>query len=259
MAERVGLRRSSAGWSEIAGTAFDDEGATVPAVYPKFRRWTTSRSRRSRRRRSDKADFKLYSVDKWGFGQDLGQIRERLDADFVLVTLFHDTRRTGGHVVGSALVGVHYLLSPGGHRLPGRPGERNDGRGATPRPTPGDDLQPAPAIRPEGASDELLTDLYYPPKPRDRSSQAGARHAARCRRPLPRLLARRARTEGREDSAHPNPLPAARGEGIRADQPRPAIAALRSTLPGSTSRPRSNMLRAFGISLASTCMRPSIR
>ena len=49
-----------------------------------------------------------------------------------------------------------------------------------------------------------------------------------------------------------------RGSG-RASLRRPPSAALRSTFLGSISRPRSNMLRALGISLARTCMRPSIR
>ena len=90
------------------GHGFDDEGATVPPVYPKFRRWTTLALPEIAAQAIGKADFKLYSVDKWGFGQDLRKVRERLDADFVLVSWFKDTRRTPGHVVGGVVGGVHY-------------------------------------------------------------------------------------------------------------------------------------------------------
>jgi hypothetical protein len=87
------------------GHAFDDEGATVPAVYPKFRRWTALAVEEIAAQKIGRADFKLYSVEQWRFNQDLGRIREHLDADFVLVTFFRDTRRTAGHVVAAPWAG----------------------------------------------------------------------------------------------------------------------------------------------------------
>ncbi len=109
------------------GHRFDDEGATVPAVYPKFRRWTAIALPEIAAAATNRADFKLYSVDKWGINQDLRRVRERLDADFVLVTWFKDTRRTGGHVASRRADRDALLLPSGGYRLSGRPGERNDG------------------------------------------------------------------------------------------------------------------------------------
>jgi len=92
------------------GHSFVDEGATVPAVYPAFRRWTSVALVEIAAQMLGRADFKLYSVDKWGVNRDLTRVRERLDADFALVTLFRDTRRTGGHVVAAVLTGQHYYF-----------------------------------------------------------------------------------------------------------------------------------------------------
>jgi hypothetical protein len=100
------------------GHAFDDEDAMVPAVYPRFRRWTALAVEEIAAQKIGRADFKLYSVEEWGFNQDLARIREHLDADFVLVTFFRDTRRTGGHVVGNAVLGVHSYQTRGVPRCP---------------------------------------------------------------------------------------------------------------------------------------------
>ena len=157
------------------GHVFDDEGATVPAVYPKFRRWTTLAVEEIAAQKIGRADFKLYSVDKWRFNQDLGRVREHLAADFVLVTFFRDTRRTPGHVVGNAIGGVHfYYLQVGSACLV----DLRDGRMAwcNAKADAWKDLSvPANA---RDAVGELLTDLYYPPKP-------GAQNQVRGVPPMP--------------------------------------------------------------------------
>jgi hypothetical protein len=154
------------------GHNFHDEGATVPAVYPKFRRWTIRALPEIAAQATGKADFKLYSVDKWGFGQDLGKVRERLDADFVLVTWFKDTRRTGGHQVAYVLSGVHfYYLQVGVACLVDLASGTMAWCNAKSDASWGDLAVPANADK---AVSELLTDLYYPPKPAANAKAPGA-------------------------------------------------------------------------------------
>jgi len=162
------------------GHSFEDEGATVPAVYPKFRRWTAIALPEIAAQAIGKADFKLYSVDKWGFGQDLRKVRERLDADFVLVSWFKDTRRTAGHVVGGVVGGVHYYYLQVGIAClvdlqRGTMAWCNAKADAW-----GDLTVPANAQKAVG---ELLTDLYYPPKANNapRGAPPVARPAAPAR------------------------------------------------------------------------------
>jgi hypothetical protein len=144
------------------GHRFVDEGATVPAVYPKFRRWTILALPEIAAQATKRADFKLYSVDKWGFNQSLEKVRERLDADFVLVSWFKDTKRTGGHQVAGVIGGLHYYYLQVGIAClvdlqSGTMSWCNVKTDAW-----GDLSVPANAQKAVG---ELLTDLYHPPKP----------------------------------------------------------------------------------------------
>jgi len=145
------------------GQVFEDEGATVPAVYPAFRRWTTVALAEIGGQMLGRANFGLYSVDKWVFDRDLLRVQQRLSADFALVTFFRDTRRTGAHVVVNALTGVHYhFLQIGVACLVdlavGRMVWCNAKADAW-----ADLSVPANAHK---AVDDLLAELYYPPPPR---------------------------------------------------------------------------------------------
>lgn len=145
------------------GQVFDDEDATVPAVYPAFRRWTTVALPEIAAQMLGRADYGLHSVDKWGFGKDIRRVQERLAADFALVTFFRDTRRTAGHVVANALTGRHYYFLQVGvaclvDLAVGRMVWCNAKADSWP------DLSvPANARK---AVDDLLSDLYHPAPPR---------------------------------------------------------------------------------------------
>jgi hypothetical protein len=138
----------------------------VPVVYRKFRKWSTAALAEMAAQKTNRADFKMYAVDKWAFEENLAKVREMLQADFVLITLFKDTRRTAGHVVGNALMGVHtYYLQVGAAGLV----DLRDGRmvWCNAKADAWQDLSQAAVAK--AAVAELLTDLYY-------QSKSGAPH-----------------------------------------------------------------------------------
>ena len=146
------------------GHAFaETDTMMVPVTYRKFRKWTALALAEIAAQQTGHRDFKLYSVDKWAFGQNLDWLRTMVDADFVLVTLFKDTRRTTGHVVGNVLIGRHFFyLQVGVACLVDL---RNEGQMVwcnTRKDSWQDMSVPANA---SAAIGELLTNLYYPSTP----------------------------------------------------------------------------------------------
>lgn len=78
----------------------------VPMTYRKFRRWTARSLIEIAETKAGHGDETgRHAVDEWQFDQDLAQVRQMLGADFALVTLFHDTRQTGGRVFTRAFSG----------------------------------------------------------------------------------------------------------------------------------------------------------
>jgi hypothetical protein len=143
----------------------------VPVTYRKFRKWTARALVEIAAHKMGHGDSERRSVEDWQFDQDLGAIKQMLDADFTLVTLFNDARPSAGRVANNILGGpvaaglgnahAHiYWMQVGAACLV----DLNTGRMAwcNAKTDAWKDLSlPATA---KTAVAELLTDLYYPPK-----------------------------------------------------------------------------------------------
>ena len=97
------------------GHVFAEQGAKVPYAYERFRKWTaTSLAEIARRRHTGPTDYpqsgdERSSVDEWGFEENLSWLKELVDADFVLVTMFRDMRQTPGRDLAKFGVHTHFL------------------------------------------------------------------------------------------------------------------------------------------------------
>jgi len=77
------------------GHVFAEQGATVPYAYKRFRKWTATALAEIAHHGSGRG-----SVEEWAFEENLLWLRDLVDADFVLVTLFRDMRQTPGRTLG---------------------------------------------------------------------------------------------------------------------------------------------------------------
>ncbi len=163
---------------------------------------------------------------------------------------------------GERVRGRHGPAGRGG-RCPARPGPPGRARRRPQRHRPGRRRPPpVPLDGHRGARHPVR------PQRQRRAPRAGhwerpgpRRRSAASRETLRPEVEANARTRGRQGvriRTFKSPDPGV-PVSWRFTYPSPASAAFKSTLRGSTSRPRSNMLRALGSSLARTCMRPSIR
>jgi hypothetical protein len=155
-------------------TFAESDTMMVPVTYRKFRKWTARSLMEIAAQKTGRANFERNSVDEWRFEGNLASVRQMVDADFALVSMFQDGRSTGGRVA------YHIFMGPLASAVRNQRHEifwrqvgaaclvdLNDGRMVwcnAKADAWGDLAVPATA---ESAVGQLLTNLYYPSIPPD--------------------------------------------------------------------------------------------
>jgi hypothetical protein len=72
-----------------------------------FHKWTVTALMEIAGQSTGAKEYGLRSVGQWRFKGDLDWLREAVQTDFVLLSLFRDIRQTTGRVIGGLIGGVH--------------------------------------------------------------------------------------------------------------------------------------------------------